>query len=188
MKEILDQPERTEPSADKPAHKGSHKPQKSGHIKGHPEVPASDHRLHGSYGAGTQSAGAGVAVQSGYAEILQFSLINLSLREPHQIAVGKKSPKDLDSVSSHSFVFLFIIQFRYTPYRFLQPYQKPRTFLLWKYHRASLPHPKAPQIFPLWEFCHCSAPTGRVFSSSSFQFLSAVISAPVFPGGSSIHL
>ena len=111
IKQVLNQPERTEPAADKSPDQRTHKHQKTGHIKRQFKIPASDHSLHGPDRTGPESPGAGITIQAGNTQAFQLPLIDPSLYKSQQITVGKQRPQRLYPMSS-------LIQFQYTPDRY----------------------------------------------------------------------
>ena len=62
MQEFLDQPEGTEPSADKPSQKYPEQHQRTKNITGKTEGAASQYCLQGANGTGTNGTGTGIAV------------------------------------------------------------------------------------------------------------------------------
>ena len=99
MEQILDQSERAEPSAHKPADQCAYKHQKSCHIKRQFKIPAPDDSLHSPDRTCPESSRTGITIQAGDAKIFQLPLINLPLRKPQQIAVGKQRPKRLNPMA-----------------------------------------------------------------------------------------
>lgn len=65
IQQILNQSEGTEKTADQPSHHSSDEDKKSHHIISHFEIPAPYHSLKRTDRTGTNSTGAGIAVQAG---------------------------------------------------------------------------------------------------------------------------
>ena len=82
VQQILDQSKGAEKSAHQSSKQRSHKDQKSSYIICHFEVPASDHSLKRTNGAGPSCPGAGIAVQPRNTYIFQFSGIDLASYKP----------------------------------------------------------------------------------------------------------
>ena len=105
MQQVLQKSERTEPAAHKPSQQTSEQEEKSQHGKRHLEPPAVEKGLERAHGAGGQCAGAGITVQSGYADIFQVSLVDLSIQESVRVPVCDDGINDLynQSDSFHGF-------------------------------------------------------------------------------------
>lgn len=138
MQQILNQSERTQPTADKPPHKSADKEQKADDIKGKFVIHMPRHRLKGADGTGSPSAGTGITIHAGHAEFFHLSAINFSRLESLNVGIRRQGPKSLKSVAliftDRSF---FLIQCRYTPYIFLRPYLKLPAFPLAKCRKPS---------------------------------------------------
>ena len=120
IQKILDQSKRTEESTDKSSQQSSDKNQKSNYIICHFEIPAADHCLKGTNRTGTCGPGAGIAVQPRNTYIFQFSGINLSSHKSGNMTVCKRRPQCLNPMPRPLvYFYLLIIQFQYTPYRYL---------------------------------------------------------------------
>lgn len=105
IQQVLQKSERTEPAAHKPSQQASEQEEKSQHGKRHLDPPAVEKGLESAHGAGGQRAGAGITVQSGYADIFQVSLVDLSIQESVRISVCDDGINDLynQSDSFHGF-------------------------------------------------------------------------------------
>jgi hypothetical protein len=82
VQQILDQSKGAEKSAHQSSKQRSHKDQKSSYIICHFEVPASNHSLKRTNGAGPSCPGAGIAVQPRNTYIFQFSGVDLASYKP----------------------------------------------------------------------------------------------------------
>jgi hypothetical protein len=89
VEQILYQSKRTQPSAHGPSQQTSKEEEKAKHGKGNVKSPLIQQCLQCAHGTGTDSSGAGVAVQSRYTCVFELSLIDLSGQEAVDISVGE---------------------------------------------------------------------------------------------------
>ena len=117
VQKVLQKAERAEEAADCAADQGADEDQDAGDIVGQFEFQAAEITLQGTYRAGADRAGAGVAVESRNANGLSGALVDLSFEESLEVGVLQERCNGLDRMTHP-----FLSQFRHTPYRSSLPW------------------------------------------------------------------
>ena len=122
MEQLLRQPQRAQPAADRAAQDNAVKQKDAQHIPPGPVTGGGQCVLNGPQRACPDRAGAGIAVQAGHAGVFRLTLINLAADKAFQVSVVQQRRIQLNQSAggrpaSLSKVFFRFIQGQYTPYR-----------------------------------------------------------------------
>ena len=147
MEQILEQPERAQPSTDKTPAERADEHQEPRRIKSKFKIPAPNDRLQRADRTGSKRPRARITVQPGNAQIFQFSLVDFPLHKAQEIAICQKCPQRLRPMPFPLIILFFLIQFRYTPYRYSQLFPSLRPSPPGRCQIPSSPAPKPQGTF-----------------------------------------
>ena len=121
MEQLLDQPQRAQPAADRPPQDHAEEHDDAQHVPARPMPGGGQRVLNGAQRAGTHRAGAGIAVETGNAGVLRVSGVDSSINKALDVGIVQKRRIQLDEPPGRRPVRLppagfHIIQGQHTPY------------------------------------------------------------------------